>query len=100
MTNHGRFLCAIYAAVTLWLALCTIATLGHVPLWTSIIMAAASIATIVAGLRESTHADELRAVRVELERAARPAVVRPVISQEERAAFDELVAGLGMDDAA
>jgi hypothetical protein len=39
-------------------------------------------------------------LRVELERAARPAVVRPVISQEERAAFDELVAGLGMDDAA
>jgi hypothetical protein len=62
-------------------------------------MAAASIGTIVAGLRESTHADELRSLRVELERAARPAVVRPVISQAERAAFDELVAGLGMDDA-
>ncbi|MDX3759308.1 hypothetical protein [Streptomyces sp. AK02-04a] len=100
MTNHGRFLCAIYAAVTLWLTLCTIATFSHVPLWTSIIMAAASIATIVAGLRESTHADELRAVRVDLERAARPADATPVISQAERAVFDELVAGLGMDDAA
>ncbi|QDN57358.1 hypothetical protein [Streptomyces sp. S1D4-20] len=100
MTHAGRFLCAIYAAVTLWLTFCTIATFGHVPLWTSIVMAAASIATIVAGLRESTHADELRAVRVDLERAARPADVTPVISQAERAVFDELVAGLGMDDAA
>lgn len=100
MTGHGRFLCTIYAAVTLWLTFCTIATYNHVPLWTSIVMAMASIATICAGVRESGHADELRAVRVELERAARPTDARPVISDEERARFDELVAGLGMDDAA
>jgi hypothetical protein len=100
MNNHGRALCTLYTAVTLWIAWCTVQTFGHVPLWTSITMAAASVAPICAGLRESTHADELRALRVELERAARPAVVRPVISQEERAVFDELVAGLGMDDAA
>ncbi|MFE2965537.1 hypothetical protein ACFXKC_18025 [Streptomyces sp. NPDC059340] len=98
MTNHGRFLCTIYAAVTLWLTFCTIATYGHVPLWTSLIMAAASIATIVAGLRESTHADEVRAVRVELERAARPAVARPVISPDETARFWELAAQLDTPD--
>jgi hypothetical protein len=100
MNNHGRALCTLYTAVALWITWCTVRTFGHVPLWTSITMAAASIAPICAGLRESSHADELRAVRVQLERAARPAVITPVISQAERAVFDELVAGLGMDDAA
>lgn len=100
MTNQGRALCTLYTAVTLWLAYCTVQTWSHVPLWTSAIMAAASLITIVAGLRESTHADELRAVRVQLERAARPVQPKQVISPEERARFYEITAGLGMDDAA
>lgn len=100
MTGHGRFLCTIYAAVTLWLTFCTIATYNHVPLWSSIVMAMASIATICAGVRESGHADEMRAVRVELERAARPADGTPVISDEERARFDEITARYDEDTAA
>jgi hypothetical protein len=98
MTNQGRALCTLYTAVTLWITWCTVRTFGHVPLWTSITMAAASIAPICAGLRESTHADELRALRVELERAVRPAVVRPVISPAETARFWELAAQLDTPD--
>jgi len=98
MTHPGRTLTTLYTAVALWLAYCTINTWGTVPLWTSLTMAAAAIAPILAALRETGHADELRAVLVQLERAARPVGLPPVITPEERARFDEITAGFNDKD--
>jgi hypothetical protein len=100
MTWQARTLCTLYAAVTLWLAYCTTETWGHVPLWTSLVMAAASIVTIVAGRREAEHADDTRGLRAELERATRPPLNRPAITEQERATFKRIIAGLDLDDAA
>lgn len=100
MTWQARILCPIYAAVALWLIIGTAVTWGEVPLWISITMTAVSLIPILAGRREAEHADDMRAVRVELERATRPAQPKPVISTEERARFDEITAGFNDKDQA
>lgn len=97
MTWFARILCALYGAVFLWLAFCTVQTWGQVPLWTSITMAAASLAAVVAGFRESDRADEDRRYQALLERAARPADLispadtREPISADELIAFDRIM---------
>lgn len=72
MTRSARILTTLYTAVTLWLAYCTVQTWTEVPLWISLTMAAASLALVVAGRREAEHAGDMRALRVQLERATRP----------------------------
>ncbi|MEW2161419.1 hypothetical protein AB0912_00180 [Streptomyces sp. NPDC007084] len=97
MTWFARILCALYGAVFLWLAFCAVQTWGHVPLWTSITMVAASLAPVDAGLRECSRADEDRRYRALLERAARPADLispagtREPISADELIAFDRIM---------
>lgn len=100
MTRSARALTALYLAATVWLAYCTVQTWGRAALWASILTAAAGLTTIVAGLRESIHADDVREIRVQLERALRPAVMfdprpvaeRPVMTAAEEQVFEEIKA--------
>ncbi|MEU0041036.1 hypothetical protein [Streptomyces sp. NPDC006333] len=100
MTPFARVLTALYVASAVWLAYCTVQTWGRAALWASILTAASGLATIVAGLRESSHADDVREIRVQLERALRPAVMfeprpaaeRPVMTAAEEQVFEEIKA--------
>jgi len=100
VNRYTRALLALYLAVFAWLAYCTVQTWSQVPAWSSTVMAAGSLAVVVAGFREAEHADDLRGLRVELEHASRPAPVTDplVIPDDERARFDEITAGF--EDAA
>ncbi|CAL9665983.1 hypothetical protein SUDANB145_07162 (plasmid) [Streptomyces sp. enrichment culture] len=72
MSNYARAVCAFYAALALWLTFCTVQTWGTAATWASLTMLSASGVPIVGILREHTHADDLRQLRAELERHARP----------------------------
>jgi len=100
VTRLARTLCTLYAATALWLAWCTVQTFGRVPLWLSILNTAASIVPLIAGTRESEHADTLRAARVQLERATRPPLNRQPITERERATFEQIAANYDKDQAA
>lgn len=99
MTHYARLLSTLYAATALWLAWLTVQTWGQTPTWVSLLNTAASITAVCAGFRESEHADDLRDLRAELERAARPDHGDPlVIPPSERAEFERITAGLDPDD--
>ncbi|CAL9345853.1 MULTISPECIES: hypothetical protein [Streptomyces] len=76
MSRGSRVLTVIYIAVALWLAYCTVRTWGAVPAWTTLAMAAASLAPVLGVVRETVIADERRAVAVLREREGRRAAWR------------------------
>ncbi|MET7293031.1 hypothetical protein ABZS79_12955 [Streptomyces griseoloalbus] len=76
MSRGSRTLTVLYAAVALWLSFCTVRTWGTVPLWSSLAMAAAALAPVVAVVRETVIADERRTVAVLREREGRRAAWR------------------------
>ncbi|MGA5795748.1 hypothetical protein ACPC27_14200 [Streptomyces cellulosae] len=78
MSRGSRVLTAMYIAVALWLAYCTVRTWGAVPAWTTLAMAAASLAPVLGVVRETVIADERRAVAVLREREGRRAAWRDV----------------------
>jgi hypothetical protein len=78
MSRGSRVLTAMYTAVALWLAYCTVRTWGAVPAWTTLAMAAASLAPVLGVVRETVIADERRAVAVLREREGRRAAWRDV----------------------
>jgi hypothetical protein len=90
VTWPARTLTTLYTATTLWLAYCTIATWNHVPAWTTATMIAASLAPIAAGLRETFHADDMRNLRVQLERATRPAGPAVTFTEAQRQLLNRL----------
>ncbi|WP_432058427.1 hypothetical protein [Streptomyces sp. bgisy022] len=71
MSRGSRTLSALYVAVALWLAYCTVRTWGTVPAWTSLAMAAASLAPLLGIAREGVIAEERRTVAVLREREGR-----------------------------
>lgn len=76
MSRGSRVLTVMYIAVALWLAYCTVRTWGTVPAWTTLAMAAASLAPVLGVVRETVIADERRAVAVLREREGRRAAWR------------------------
>ncbi|WP_245657255.1 hypothetical protein [Streptomyces griseorubens] len=76
MSRGSRVLTVLYIAVALWLAYCTVRTWGDVPAWTTLAMAAASLAPVLGVVRETVIADERRAVAVLREREGRRAAWR------------------------
>ncbi|MBD9735657.1 hypothetical protein IGX29_28420 [Streptomyces sp. H28] len=71
MSRGSRTLSALYVAVALWLAYCTVRTWGTVPLWTSLAMAVAGLAPVLGVAREGVIAEERHAVAVLREREGR-----------------------------
>lgn len=69
MTRH---LCAIHAVTAVWTAYCTAAAWRHVPVWVGLTLAFAAATALTASVRESRYLDDVRALRVQLERAGRP----------------------------
>lgn len=96
----NRTLRTLYTITAGWLAWCTGATAGHVPAYISVTLAAAALAHVLFGVHAAGHADELRQLRVQLERAARSATPAPVISPGELAAFEEIIAHYDTQDGA
>lgn len=95
MTWPARALTTTHGATTLWLAYCTVQTWADVPLWTSLLMLAASITPIIAALREATHTVDMHLLRTELERATRPPADGPRVVFTE--AQQQLLARLDDD---
>lgn len=102
MTRLARTLCVFYTGAALWLAWLTISTFGHWPLWASILNFAFSICAVMAVVNTSADADDMRDLRVQLERATRPAPPADTTSltQAEAQAFAEIEAHYRKDEAA
>lgn len=90
MSRLARSLCTLYGATALWLAWCTVTTFGYAPLWASTANFAASIVCVIAIVNTSADADEHRALRVQLERATRPAEPPAILTPGEQAVFDQI----------
>ncbi|MFE9773291.1 hypothetical protein ACFYOV_16735 [Streptomyces sp. NPDC005931] len=76
MSRGSRILTALYLAVAVWLAFCTVKTWGTVPVWTTLAMALAGLTPLLATVRETVLADERRTVAVLREREVRRAAWR------------------------
>lgn len=100
MTRLARILCTLHTASATWLAWLTLTTYSHAPAWANVLNFAASLTNVAAIANLSADADDMHDLRVQLERALRPAPVTDplVIPDDERARFNEITAGF--EDAA
>jgi hypothetical protein len=71
MSTGSRIVTGLYAAVTLWLAYCVVATWDTAARWSSVAMAVAGLVGVVGIGREALLADERRRTAVLQEREGR-----------------------------
>jgi hypothetical protein len=82
MTRFARALCALYSALTVFLAYCAVLQFQYGPPWAVPLFVAASIVPVIATLRELEFADGRRRAAVHAERAARTEQHRDAVADE------------------
>jgi HAMP domain-containing protein len=93
MSRLARAATSLYCLAFLWLGYLTSRTWGTVPVWVSLLTAAAALVCVIAAVRESEHADALEDLRDQIERATSPGLRPPGDTQltlAEEQAFAEI----------
>ncbi|MFE3853399.1 hypothetical protein ACFXPN_19965 [Streptomyces griseorubiginosus] len=93
MRPFARALTILYTLAFLWLVYLTCRTWEIVPVWVSLLIAAAALVCVIAAVRESENADVQEDLRDQVERAASPGFrppgdVRLTLAEEQ--AFTEI----------
>jgi hypothetical protein len=93
MKPFARALAILYGLAFLWLVYLTCRTWQIVPVWVSVLIAAAALVCVIAAVRESEHADAQEDLREQIERATSPGFRPPGdarLTLAEEQAFAEI----------